>query len=183
VIRKETQGVTEYAGSLELKNPDGWFRNRDAVALARTGGMSLRTKGWFRRTVREPRPRSARVRPLEVCFLGFAAAGGLLLPAGGCGSEGPESPRATLARAAVTVPAPTPTAAPDPFVTSVRPILVAHCAPCHEPGGRLYEKLPFDDPSVVTAHEAGILRRLKGEDRAAIEKWVAALPHRASPGR
>jgi hypothetical protein len=120
---------------------------------------------------------------LNFVFWGSPPAGGLLLPAGKCGSEAPGSSRATLAQAAVAVPAPTSTAVPDPFVTSVRPILVAHCAPCHEPGGRLYEKLPFDDPSVVAAYEAGIVRRLKGDDRAAVEKWVASLPNRPSPER
>jgi len=100
----------------------------------------------------------------------------MLLPAGKCGSEGPSGSAATLALAAATAPAATPTAAPDPFVTSVRPVLVAHCAPCHEPGGQLYARLPFDDPSVVAGHEAGILRRLKGDDRATVEKWVAILP-------
>jgi len=36
-------------------------------------------------------------------------------------------------------------------------------------------KLPFDDATVVSSHSAGILRRLKGEDRAALEKWLAGL--------
>ena len=100
----------------------------------------------------------------------------MLLPAGKCGSEASSGSAATLAVAAPTVPAATPTAAPDPFVASARPVLIAHCAPCHEPGGQLYARLPFDDPAVVTGHEAGILRRLKGDGRAAVEKWVATLP-------
>jgi hypothetical protein len=39
----------------------------------------------------------------------------------------------------------------------------------------MYARLPFDDPQVVSSHSAGVLRRLKGEDRAAMEKWLAGL--------
>ena len=72
------------------------------------------------------------------------------------------------------VPAPP---SPDAVFTSeVRPILVAHCAPCHEPGGKLYAKLPFDDPAVLSSHEAGVKKRLKGEDLKAFERWLAMAP-------
>jgi hypothetical protein len=64
---------------------------------------------------------------------------------------------------------------PDLFAGTVRPILKAHCAPCHEPGGRLYDRLPFDNPRVVSSRSAGILRRLKGEDRTAFEQWLQTL--------
>ena len=37
------------------------------------------------------------------------------------------------------------------FRSEIRPILVAHCAPCHEPGGKLYAKLPFDDPATAAS--------------------------------
>ncbi|HSE64654.1 MAG TPA: hypothetical protein VLG15_13685 [Thermoanaerobaculia bacterium] len=39
----------------------------------------------------------------------------------------------------------------------------------------MYARLPFDDPQVVSSHSAAVLRRLKGEDRAAMEKWLAGL--------
>ena len=76
------------------------------------------------------------------------------------------------------VPATTPIAsAPSAsaFSTTIRPILATRCAPCHNPGGRMYARLPFDDAKVVSSHSAGVLRRLKGEDRAAMEKWLASL--------
>jgi len=63
----------------------------------------------------------------------------------------------------------------DPFRETIRPILSARCGQCHDPGGRMHARLPFDDPQVVSSHSAGILRRLKGEDRAALEKWIAGL--------
>ena len=89
------------------------------------------------------------------------------------------SPTATGPPTALPSPSPSPppaaTAVPDLFAGSVRPILKTHCAPCHEPGGRLYDRLPFDDARVVSSHSPGILRRLKGEDRAAFEQWLATL--------
>ena len=76
------------------------------------------------------------------------------------------------------VPRTTPISAVPPasaFSTTIRPILATRCAPCHNPGGRMYARLPFDDPKVVSSHSSGVLRRLKGEDRAAMEKWLASL--------
>jgi mono/diheme cytochrome c family protein len=63
----------------------------------------------------------------------------------------------------------------DEFRATVRPILSARCGQCHDPGGRMYARLPFDDPKTITSHSAGVLRRLKGDDRAAVEKWLAGL--------
>lgn len=63
----------------------------------------------------------------------------------------------------------------DPFQSSVRPVLSARCAPCHEPGGKMYARLPFDDAKVVSANATAMLRRLKGDDRVALERWVAGL--------
>jgi hypothetical protein len=43
------------------------------------------------------------------------------------------------------------TAAPEraAFDEKIRPILARTCAPCHNPGGKMYSRLPFDDPEVV----------------------------------
>ena len=40
----------------------------------------------------------------------------------------------------------------------------------------MYERLPFDDPKVISGHPEGILKRLKNADREAVEKWLASLP-------
>ena len=79
------------------------------------------------------------------------------------------------------VPATTTSSAPA-FSTTIRPILATRCAPCHNPGGRMYARLPFDDPNVVSSHSSGVLRRLKDGDRAAMEKWLASLAP-ADPAR
>jgi hypothetical protein len=66
------------------------------------------------------------------------------------------------------------------FEATVRPILAVRCAPCHNPGGKMYERLPFDQPGVVSSHADGVRRRLKGEDLQALENWLATLPPPAS---
>lgn len=80
------------------------------------------------------------------------------------------------------LPTPDPSAKGDPFRASIRPILLARCAPCHEPGGKMYARLPFDDPKVVAENSTAMMRRLKGDDRAALERWVAGLAA-ATPAR
>src|SRR5262245_11346817 len=72
-------------------------------------------------------------------------------------------------------PEPSPPAAADTFATTVQPILVAGCMPCHFPGGKMYDRLPFDDGAVVAAHPEGVLRRIKDpEKKQTIERWLAA---------
>jgi mono/diheme cytochrome c family protein len=86
------------------------------------------------------------------------------------------SPTPAPATPAPPTPVPaTPTAVPDLFATVIRPAVQAHCSPCHEPGGKMYGRLPFDDPKVLSSHAEGVLRRLKGADREAFERWVASL--------
>jgi uncharacterized membrane protein len=71
--------------------------------------------------------------------------------------------------------------ADDAFLATVRPILATRCAPCHNPDGKMYARMPFDDPQVVSSHAQGILRRLNGDDRAAMEKWLAGLATAGGP--
>lgn len=179
MIRKETQGVTEYAGLREPKKPDETSGNRNAETQGHTGAMSLRTKDRIPGTSRIGLGAIRRVRPVELYFFAAFGALGCLLPEGSCG---PEASPAPLAAATTPVPAPTPTEAPNLFASSVRPVLLAHCAPCHEPGGKMYERLPFDQPTVVASHSAGVLRRLKGEDREAVERWLATVAEKDSAG-
>ena len=106
----------------------------------------------------------------------------LVLPAlavpRGCGPAGVTKPGVEQSRSASSVTPPLPVAAapaPDLFTSSVRPVLSVRCAPCHEPGGKMYGRLPFDSPGVVSSHSEGILRRLKGEDRQTLERWLSSL--------
>jgi len=114
-------------------------------------------------------------------FLAASVTLGLAVLSAACARSdaAPASLRPAVA-AASSPPSPSQTKTPGPtFDATVRPVLEARCTPCHYPGGKMYERLPFDRPPVVAAHADGIRRRLKGQDLEALEKWLATLP--ASP--
>jgi hypothetical protein len=78
-------------------------------------------------------------------------------------------------------PAPTDDAWKSAFETTIRPLLAQRCTPCHQRGGIMYARLPFDDARTVAdaaRDRPGFLRRLKGADHEAVEAWVATLPPR-----
>ena len=107
----------------------------------------------------------------------------VLLHGKGCegGSAGAARARVSPSPAAPPTPIPpspvpaTPTQAPDLFTATIRPVVEARCAPCHEPGGKMYDRLPFDDPRVLSSHSEGVLRRLKCEDKETFERWLSSL--------
>jgi hypothetical protein len=37
----------------------------------------------------------------------------------------------------------------------------------------MYDRLPFDRAEVVASNPEGVLKRLKGEDRETVERWIA----------
>ncbi len=89
------------------------------------------------------------------------------------GSAGPAAAPASApvpapAAALVTAPAPDDAA----FDATVRPLLARTCAPCHNPGGKLYDRLPFDRAEMIRAHRDGVLRRLKGADLETVRTWL-----------
>ena len=160
----------------ELKIPDQPFRNRSVEPESSTGGNPLRTNAAIRGTARTAPPAPRGVRPLELYFFSGIFVVAALAPAGACRPEPSAAAAPTATPAAVSTATPPPSAGADLFRSTVRPVLLAHCAPCHEPGGKMYERLPFEDPQVVADHRAGVLRRLKAADREAVEKWLATLP-------
>jgi hypothetical protein len=114
----------------------------------------------------------------------------LIAAAVGCARPPPGEEPARVAAADPSLVAsasgPSPLASPPPvdvFAASVRPILAKTCAPCHEPQGKMYDKLPFDNARVVASHPEGVLKRLKGSEKETVERWLTALPAelRASP--
>lgn len=58
------------------------------------------------------------------------------------------------------------------FTSQVQPILVKNCSPCHFTGGKMYERMPFDKDTTIFNHQAGILRRIKGEENTLIRSFV-----------
>jgi hypothetical protein len=110
--------------------------------------------------------------PIESCApMRYDAAGASPMMA-----EAAARPDQTLAGPAAAPAETSPAAEPDLFVSAVRPVLSRRCAPCHEPGGKMYGRMPFDDPQTISSHSEGISRRLKGEDLDALKKWLASLP-------
>ena len=60
----------------------------------------------------------------------------------------------------------------------VKEMLSRNCTPCHEPGGKMYEKLPFDNPDVIRTHSEPILKRInKLEDKKLMEDWLSEPQH------
>ena len=56
------------------------------------------------------------------------------------------------------------------YKTQVLPILQKKCTPCHFPGGKMYERMPFDNSQTIVGHEAGVLKRFKDEQEIALIK-------------
>jgi hypothetical protein len=58
------------------------------------------------------------------------------------------------------------------FASQIQPILVKNCSPCHFTGGKMYERMPFDKDTTIINHQAGILRRIKGEENTLIRSFI-----------
>ena len=54
------------------------------------------------------------------------------------------------------------TAKPN-FDSEIKPIFQARCQPCHFPGGKVYDKLPFDKPETITKLGTKLFTRIKDE--------------------
>jgi hypothetical protein len=107
-------------------------------------------------------------RPLHVAAVPATA------PPVAAPSAEPSGVSATLPASPFSAPPPV-AAASDRFQAEVKPLLMRRCTPCHAPGGRMYARMPFDDPATIVAHQEGILRRLKDADEhALVERWLAA---------
>lgn len=56
------------------------------------------------------------------------------------------------------------------YISQVLPILQKKCSPCHFAGGKMYEKMPFDNSATIISHEAGVLKRFKDEQEIVLIK-------------
>jgi len=54
------------------------------------------------------------------------------------------------------------------FENDVLPIFKTNCNPCHFPGGKMYDRMPFDKPATILSHSDGILKRIKKDEQAAV---------------
>jgi len=61
------------------------------------------------------------------------------------------------------------------FSAQIQPMLQDRCSPCHFPGGKMYEKMPFDQPKTLLEHSEGILKRFKDEsENKLLKQFVEA---------
>jgi hypothetical protein len=68
------------------------------------------------------------------------------------------------------------------FGKQVKPILEGRCQPCHFPGGTMYAKLPFDQPSTIVTLGERLFTRIKDKkSRAVIRKFLAEQETHAPP--
>jgi hypothetical protein len=62
---------------------------------------------------------------------------------------------------------------PVTFKADVAPLLAEKCRPCHFKGGKVFDKLPFDDYKTVAKVGARLNTRLKGKDAELVSRWIA----------
>jgi hypothetical protein len=71
--------------------------------------------------------------------------------------------------------------APPDFKDSIAPLLKRNCTPCHFTGGKMYEKLPFDNYETVSRLGKKLNTRLKGEQADVVSRWIdGGLPKAAA---
>jgi len=46
------------------------------------------------------------------------------------------------------------------YALQIQPLLQQKCSPCHFTGGKMYERMPFDNGTTIISHGEGIVRRL-----------------------
>jgi hypothetical protein len=69
----------------------------------------------------------------------------------------------------------------EEFESQVRPILERRCSPCHFPGGKMYGRLPFDQPGTIRVLGTALFSRIHDpEERAAISAFLG-VPNEALP--
>ena len=60
------------------------------------------------------------------------------------------------------------------FDTQLKPILQSKCMPCHFSGGKMYDRLPFDNAATIKKLGTRLFTRIKDEhDRKLIEDFLA----------
>jgi hypothetical protein len=62
----------------------------------------------------------------------------------------------------------------DYFNANVRPLLEKQCQPCHFNGGKVYAKLPFDDPKTIRRLGTKLFSRIQSKkEQAVISTFLA----------
>ena len=64
---------------------------------------------------------------------------------------------------------------PD-FEKEIKPIFQSRCMPCHFQGGKVYDKLPFDQPETITKLGTKLFTRIKDEKEQHLIREFLAQP-------
>jgi hypothetical protein len=64
---------------------------------------------------------------------------------------------------------------PD-FDKEIKPIFQSRCTPCHFPGGKVYDHLPFDRPETITRLGTKLFTRIKDEKEQHLIREFLAQP-------
>lgn len=62
------------------------------------------------------------------------------------------------------------------FALDVQPILASRCQPCHFPGGKMYDRLPFDRATTIRTLGTKLFTRIKAEDEQTLIRRFLAQP-------
>jgi hypothetical protein len=68
------------------------------------------------------------------------------------------------------------------FEKDVLPVLVQNCSPCHFPGGKMYEKLPFDKEATILNNSDKILKRVATDEKKSMIRKFILQNKNGSPG-
>jgi hypothetical protein len=80
--------------------------------------------------------------------------------------------------ATAPVPPPAVAAIPVDFAREVKPILETRCRPCHFPGGRMYDRMPFDEPETLRELGEKLFGRIKDQESQATIRAFLSQPQR-----
>lgn len=64
---------------------------------------------------------------------------------------------------------------PD-FETEIKPIFQTRCQPCHFPGGKVYDRMPFDKPETINRLGTKLFTRIKDEKEQRLISDFLARP-------
>ena len=85
----------------------------------------------------------------------------------------PTQPVRAEVQAATT---PTPAESRVDFARDLQPIMASRCQPCHFPGGKMYDRYPFDRAATIRALGTKLFTRIKAEDEQALIRRFLAQP-------
>jgi hypothetical protein len=68
------------------------------------------------------------------------------------------------------------------FKTKIQPILAARCQPCHFAGGKMYGRLPFDDPKTIRQLGMRLFTRIKDEKEQTLIRNFLAMASDSTNG-